>query len=393
MTVRSTSGAKRWLAAGIFLALVPVWTFVVSWSDRDASLSPDSRRESPKHSEGELSSPASISSSEAGSSGATSLAEEIRQTLRVLRGGGGHVVARQALARLKQTIHAASPSEAAAALISALESGEDGPTGLAFVVGPDGVMDETPTWRTALLDLLGQTEPWEAADYGRRIFATTGSSDEYALALRNLAWSDRGDLTGELGAHFRGMISRSEWRQQPTRGFLEAFDIAVITGSVGELGGMVQGSAGLESAESRAAFVALDRIMLRDPDLLVEEFARNPSFLAQAPMHRASLLSRLDMRESTQAQFLANYLLRPGLSAEELEYFADLFPNGNRFTSNRLVTSAEPGGGIQEMKAVDTSAHRVLSAWLEEPRFAPRASELKRILLRLDSYLQAGSEP
>ncbi|MFY7962933.1 MAG: efflux RND transporter permease subunit, partial [Elsteraceae bacterium] len=44
-------------------------------------------------------------------------------------------------------VHAADPHEAAAALIQGLETGLDESTGLPFIVGAEGVLDESPTYR------------------------------------------------------------------------------------------------------------------------------------------------------------------------------------------------------------------------------------------------------
>lgn len=81
---------------------------------------------------------------------------------------------------------------AAEALIAELQTGRDLETGLQFVVGAEGVLDEAPSYRSALLDLLGQTDPEAALHFSQSILENTQSPDEYALALRNVAWMSLG---------------------------------------------------------------------------------------------------------------------------------------------------------------------------------------------------------
>jgi len=312
--------------------------------------------------------------------------EELLGLLGRLRSGAQPQEVRESLRRLKKLVHAAAPDEAAAAIISLLESGQDAPTGLGFVVGPEGVMDESPTWRTALLDFLGQTDPTQFIAYSRVLLGTTSSPDEYALSLRNLGWGNiNGRFDGEIRGYFAAMLARPDWKQQPTVGYLEAFDLAVESGAMNEVASVLSaGTAEGEPVVSRAAFVALDRIMLNSPDKLVGRFASDPQFLSSAPIHRASLLSRLDVRKPAQANLLARYLQRGDHAPGELEYFFDLFPNGNRFASNRLVTTPEGGGSIADMQELDRASLETLRGWMAKPEFASYRDELAKIVARLE---------
>lgn len=288
------------------------------------------------------------------------------------------------LADLKKAVHAESPDEAARQLIALLESGIDRSTGLEFLVGSEGVMEETPTLRTALLDLLGQTDPFLSADYARRILATTNSPDEYALALRNLGWANSdGALDGELRGYFERMLGRADWTARPTDGFLEAFDLAVATKAVDAVAPSITRPAAGGERQAEAAFLALDRIMLADPSAVVAAFRANPSFLSESPTHRASLLSRLDVRQPDHSRLLRDYLLRPDLGAEELEYFTRLFPNGNRVVGHRLVTGEEPGGSAADVALIDRATLGTLGSWLNDPAMASRRTEIEKMVSRL----------
>lgn len=299
----------------------------------------------------------------------------------------------QLLAELRRVVHLLPPEQAAEALIAFLETGDDRTTGLGFEIGAEGVMRETPTVRTAVVDLLGQTDPLQSVAYSRRIIEATDSPDEYALALRNLAWSFPGAVPREeLVAAFMSMLARGEWTARPSRGFLEAFDVAVVTGSAGDLSPLLKNQplGGLEPPLSRAAFVALDRMVLRDPAALAEKFKGDPSFLANAPFHRASLIARLDPRDAAQKDLLVSYLLRPDHAPGELEYFAEVFPNPNRFASNRLVTAPEAGGSIAEQAALDRAVLEVVGQLLDEPDASAAKPTLRAIREKLTKAMTSG---
>jgi len=236
-----------------------------------------------------------------------------------------------------------------------------------------------------LLDLLGQTDPALSAELSREVLRATDSADEYALALRNLAWINHDRrLDAELLAWFRGLLGRTQWMAEPSAGFLEAFDVAVDLGAAAEMAGVLASTAPDPSSPvDRAAFIALDRIMITEPPEVLEPFSRNPAFLAASPMHRASLLSRLDVRDPRQQEALADYLLRFPHTAGELEYFSRVFPNGHRFVGHRLVTSPEPVPSIAEIEELDRATLALLEAWTSDPAFASRTADLRAMAERL----------
>lgn len=323
-----------------------------------------------------------------GSQGNTTLQSKLQALAAELSAQTSVEGVKAVLARLKEAVHAASPDEAARQLIALLESGIDQSTGLEFLVGTEGVMEESPTLRTALLDLLGQTDPTQSAPYSRRVMATTGSSDEYALALRNLAWTNNGGaLDAELQGYFEQMLGRADWSSNPTDGFLEAYDVAVATKNVGALVPVITQATKDGNQQAEAAFLAMDRVMLSDPAAVVAAFQSDPAFLSEAPMHRASLLSRLDVRQPDQSRLLREYLLRPDVGAEEREYFTNIFPNGNRVVGHRLVTTDEPGGSAADVAQIDRATLGTLTAWLNDPPMASRRTEIKTMIARLQDYV------
>lgn len=296
--------------------------------------------------------------------------------------------AREILRQLRAGIKgvpAEREEEAAAAILAFLESGEDAPTGLPFVVGPDGMMEEVPSLRLALLDLLPSLDPLAALEIARELMNGKTSPDEYALALRNLAWNDLdGDLRPELASRFNDLL-KMPWLDQPTAGVLESFDIAVEIGGspmIDELISVTRDAAAKSNAAaSQAAFISLDRLVLRDPTLLVAAFA-DPKALDFAPLQRASLLSRLDITEPAQRELFSRYLSEFPHAAGELDYFSRLFPNANFLHGHRLVTADDATPAIAQVAAADA---RVLAELDKLSVTGEAAAALLKIRQRLEN--------
>lgn len=298
-----------------------------------------------------------------------------------------------ALADLKKQVHDLPPDVAAATLIALLKLGEDAPTGLAFVVGSEGVLEESPSYRVALLDLLGQTEPEAIVSYSRSILSETKHPDEYAIALRNLAWlNHEKELDREIVGAFTSLLDRVDWRTAPTTGYLEAFDVAVAIGGPSMLAQLVsvlrlttpEGKVS-EPAVNRAAFIALDRIMLREPDLVAGIYVADPSFMDFAPNHRASLLSRLDPASPAQAQALRTFFQSTPADAPVLDYFARIFPNANYFDGNRLVTSWETPGSAR-ISERDARVIAFVNTLIADPAYGKVAPVLQAVRTRIQSF-------
>lgn len=294
--------------------------------------------------------------------------------------------ARAELKRLADMVDALDPIVGAQTLISFLESGRDAATGLDFRVGQGGELSEAPSLRVSAIDLLGRTGSPEAADYSMSVMDDTTASDEYAVALRNMAWGTS-DGT-EVGVRFSEMLDRDEWLEDPTAGFMEAFDVAVAVGGpqmVAELSLIVLGEADLADGEravlNQPAFIALDRLMLRDPGAVATAFRDDPELLSWAPVQRASLLSRADVSNPSQRDMLGNYLSSTPITGEELAYFINIFPNVNGVDGNRLVTE---GAEIRNVARIDTATLAVLREWVVDPRFSNVRPAIASIIGRLD---------
>ena len=287
------------------------------------------------------------------------------------------------LAELREQIRSAANEQAAAAIRAFLLTGKDVPTKLPLVIGPDGTLESAPTLRSALLDLLGSLDPETALTASREIMDRKSSPDEYALALRNLAWNDMdGDLKPELSRRFNEMLATKDWLAQPSAGFLEALDAAVEISNASAFNALMHANQDAEPVFSRAAFIAMDRMVLRDPSLLVAAFHTDPSLTGLSTDQRASLLSRLDITDPTQRENFSRYLAASDHGPQELEYFAALFPNGNQLHGNWLITGSESPRSIDEQKIADQQTLEQLH------RMGDAHEVITRIRDRLNKSLQ-----
>lgn len=296
----------------------------------------------------------------------------------------------EAFEHLRTAVHAAMPDIAAAEIIRELESGWDSSTGLPFTVGQEGVLDSAPTWRSWLIDLLGQTDPTAFEAYSRQLLASTASSDEYTVALRNLAWvADTDAGWNEVILGFRTMLTRPEWMESPGMGLLESFDVAVAAGpeTIPDLAQILQrpGRSDTDNALTHAAFVALDRLLLADPEGFLDIIGQNPALLQSAPDAAASLYSRLDVSETRQRQFLESWLVSQSATSDSIRYFFEILPNVNRFDGHRLVTPLGEAETTTSAAQADSTALGVLQSWLQDPRFANHRKDIQAAIDRLSA--------
>ena len=284
------------------------------------------------------------------------------------------------LEALRSAIRSApDPQAAASAIADFLKSGKDAPSSLPFSIGPQGVMNTSPSLRTALLDLLPSLDPTLALEVARSVMDHTDSADEYALGLRNLAWNDlNGDLKEELGIRFDQLLQSKDWMAKPSAGFLESFDAAVELSDEPHFSSMFQigreALAGNNPPIARAAMMALDRMILRNPSLLVNAYERESGLSGLPPEQRASLLSRLDITEPSQRETFVRYLNATVHGSNELDDFSSLFPNGNYLHGHWLITTAESTHTIESRLAED---RKVLA---ELDRIAPEMQSNETIL-------------
>jgi hypothetical protein len=299
---------------------------------------------------------------------------------------------KQALALLQQTLAASPTSEASAAIRRFLDSKADATTRQGFKIGAKGFLNEAPTLRTFLLDYLGQVDPVAAAEYARVILNSKDSPDEWAVALRNLATGDPGADGRALLQQKAGEMSQyGPWQQNPSTGYLEAFDVAVYLGGTGLVPALTELVRKQDNpAMAHAAYLALDRLAIDEPAALLGVLAADPDLMQGREQTRANYFARADVRDAQQRQVLERYLLDSRTSAQELQQFAGLFPNANYMVSQNLLTPT-PTPDHAALAGRDAASLQAVQGWLADPRFASLQRPLQKVKQRLEDFVrQAG---
>src|ERR1035438_5614721 len=125
------------------------------------------------------------------------------------------------------------------------------------------------------MDYLGQIDPVAAAEYARVILSSKDSPDEWAVALRNLAAGDpSADGRALLQQKTGEMLEYQPWQQNPSTGYLEAFDVAVYLGGTGLVPALTELVRKQDNpAVAHAAYLALDRLAINEPAALLGALA------------------------------------------------------------------------------------------------------------------------
>ncbi|HEY5233897.1 MAG TPA: hypothetical protein VIK35_10235 [Verrucomicrobiae bacterium] len=297
--------------------------------------------------------------------------------------------ARQLLAELRAELAAMPTNEAVAAIKQFLDSKADASTHLGFKVAKKGLLDEAPTLRTFLLDELARIDPAAAADYSKMILASKDSPDEWAVALRNLAWGDTSaDGRTLLEQKTTEMLQYEPWQQNPSTGFLEAFDAAVYVGGTGLMPVLTDLVRKQDNpAVAHASFLALDRLVINNPTTMLAALLADPDSMQGRETTRADYFARADVRDPQQKQVLENYLLNPKTTPAEIDAFAGIFPNANYMISPNLLTQSQtPGRDVLVNR--DTESLRAVQGWITDPRFAQLLPSLQKMQVRLASFVQ-----
>jgi hypothetical protein len=328
----------------------------------------------------------------AGAAATGDLNARLRTTAADLAKASDAAKQKQALALLRQTLASRPTSEASAAIRQFLDSKMDAPTRQGFKIGAKGFLNEAPSLRTFLLDYLGQIDPVAAAEYARVILSSKDSPEEWAVALRNLATGDSSAGGRALLQQKAGeMLQYGPWQQNPSTGYLEAFDVAVFLGGTGLVPALTDLVRKQDNpAVAHAAYLALDRLAINEPATLLGALAADPDLMKGREQTRANYFARADVRDPQQRQVLESYLLDPRTSAQELQQFAGLFPNANFMVSQNLLTPT-PTPDHAALTGRDAASLQVVQDWLADPRFAKVQPQLQRAKQRLEDFArQAG---
>jgi hypothetical protein len=317
----------------------------------------------------------------------TGLENQLRSVSVALQNHNDPQTANERLSELRRALLSVPAGDAVAAIRRFLDSKADAPTSQGFKIGAGGFLDHSPTLRVFLLDFLGRLDPAAAADYSRVVLSSMDSADEWALALRNLA---RGDTAGSgrvlLEQKLGDMLQYEPWRQNPSAGFLEAFDVAVYLGGtqmLPTLTGLVRKQD--NRAVAHAAYLALDRLVIADAATVLDALSGDLGSMEGRELTRADYFARADVRDARQRQALEKYLLDPRLGGPELQQFTGVFPNANYMISQNLLTPT-PTPDHASLTSRDAESLRVVEAWLADPRFAKLAPQLERVRQRLQEF-------
>lgn len=287
------------------------------------------------------------------------------------------------LAALRRRLLAADPQVAMAAILSFLTTGQDARTGESFGIEKGGGLDGAPTFRVLLLDLLGriarEARTDDAATYSRALLTRKTSADEWAIALRNIAWNapeDRAFLAGKM----REMLAYQPWRQQPSAGFLEAFDVIVFTRNATFAADLAAMATSEDDAVKRAAAAAMDRLSEMAPLDVMNYLNSHPAEFADRPFLRADYYSKADLSQFQQRQAVEAYLARADVTAAEKDKLLAVFVSPGTFVGDTLVTEPSAADDPPQRTA---GLRAAVGDWLKGNRFPELADSLAQLQRRL----------
>jgi len=297
------------------------------------------------------------------------------------------------LKELQDMLKSMPPEEAVAWIRAFLAKGDDKPTGLSFIIAKGGSLEEWPTFRTFLIDALYSIDPAAAAAISREILATPTSADEWALALRNVGKSE---LTAEnsdyLIAKTEELILNKEWQENPSIGYLNAFDVLVATNATTStplISDLIQRKDRKDLAH--AGFLTLDRLVQRQPVEMLEQLSNDGDLQQSRPEMVSQQFARADIRDETQREILKTWMLDPTRTPAELRSFSGVYPNNNKFISNNLLTTESGQSGV-ELNAHDRAALEIITSWANEPEFQPVNEYLLTMIRRLDGFVNSSGQ-
>jgi hypothetical protein len=289
------------------------------------------------------------------------------------------------LAALKRDLTGADPRQAIAAITAFLATGQDARTGQDFAIGPGGQLDNAPTLRVFLLDLLGslarQIRSGDAAAIARTILESKSSADEWAISLRNIAWHDP-NATAFLSGKMREMLGYEPWLQSPSSGMLEAFDVAVFTKDPALISPLADALLSNRSRQQRADAISLDRLAELAPLEVMTYLNANPAAMTDRPFVRADYFAKADVAQPAQRQALEVYLSRPDVSGAEKAKLFEALATPSSFISENLLTTPIPE---PDEAARNGAIAQMTSDWLAKRRFPELAPQITALQQRIEA--------
>lgn len=267
-----------------------------------------------------------------------------------------------------------------------LRSGEDAATGIPFQVGGTRTVTGWPTLRVFLLEVLATANPDLAMEVGRGVLATTDSAEEYAVALKALAWRKPWRASdAELEAHFKTMLGKPEW--QRSDGFAEGLDLTRNLATPAATATLLEWLKTSPPARE-LGHMALHETAAENPQLVVKLMTAQPELLDESPKLRASLLARASISEEAQAGMVEDYLHNPAVTVEEKRGFLKLFPMRSASSGYRLYGNPpspyERGTVVQD----DQAALEAVTRWKADPAMSELLPQLNKLEGRLQTWVR-----
>ena len=274
------------------------------------------------------------------------------------------------------------PSDGIAAIRRFLATHEDAATGQSFAVGPGGVLEGAPTLRIFLLDLLGQLSRQTGGGAGgvaaREILEKKDSPDEWAIALRNVAWDEPKSLPF-LAEKMHEMLGYEPWTATPTSGMLEAFDVAVFSRDATFIPTLAALARGENPPLQRAATVALDRLAETSPLAVMQYLNSHPDTIADLPFVRADYFAKADLGNPAQRGAVEHYLDRADVGLPEKTKLLHAIASPGSFVSESLLSTAlPPDNGTVRYAGLAAAA----AEWTRTNRFPALREHVQWLLQR-----------
>ncbi len=301
---------------------------------------------------------------------------------------------RAILRELRDRLGALPPESAIRIVTTFFASQQDAGTQLDFTLAQGGKLADAPTLRVFLLDYLGQIDAQAARELAVQVLGTKSSPDEWAVSLRNYAWADpSAESHAFLRERTRELIRNDAWREKPSVGYLEAFDVIVHTQDFDLVPDLAKLARDRDSrGVAYAAYLTLDRLTLAAPARALAPLVDRPELMTGREKTRANFVARADVRDPEQAMIVERYLIDEGRTAEELETFSGIFPNANYMVSNNLLTPTVTLSRNELMQRDQASLTKV-GEWLNDPRFERLRPHLTIIQDRLRTFVSQTSTP
>jgi hypothetical protein len=282
------------------------------------------------------------------------------------------------------------PGPGIAAILEFLKTGKDAPTGQGFIIGEKGALTQATTLRVYLMNKLGilsrETDGTSALGVAREVLGSFGSADEWAVSMRNVAWfepENREFLQNRVSA----MLSHPAWREAPSAGMLEAFDVIVHSAAMTMVPDLSQLSTIQGTPLARASSVALDRLASQETVAFTKLLNQQPKLFSETPLLRADLYGHANLEVAEQREQLEQYLLRPDVNAQErAKFLASLIQSG-RFVSHNLITPLVPPESPPQARERLQTLMQTVGIWKADARFQGLIDELNSVELKARQIL------